>query len=160
MSSLVTKRLAFRQSRRICVLGTMSCYLLFKKKKKKPKRVFACINCIPKTMGQFCYFRLSWGIETVSCPLLPRMGRMNMDSSLKNFDQLFRVLMQKSRKRYYGLYSLMKFNNNNSFIWTRDDREKIQQVTRAGLEPGTAGLQVRPSDHSATLSPCVSLSAL
>ena len=37
-------------------------------------------------------------------------------------------------------------------IWTRDDWEQIQQVARAGLEPGTAGLQVRPADHSATLS--------
>ena len=26
--------------------------------------------------------------------------------------------------------------------WTQDDREQIQQVARAGLEPGTAGLRV------------------
>ena len=38
-------------------------------------------------------------------------------------------------------------------IWTRDDREQIQQVARAGLEPGTAGLRVQPTDHSATLPP-------
>ena len=38
-------------------------------------------------------------------------------------------------------------------IWTRDDREQIQQVARAGLEPGTAGLRVRRADHSATLPP-------
>ena len=36
-------------------------------------------------------------------------------------------------------------------IWTRDDRAQIQQVARAGLEPGTAGLRVRRADHSATL---------
>ena len=38
-------------------------------------------------------------------------------------------------------------------IWTRDDRAQIQQVARAGLEPGTAGLWVRRADHSATLPP-------
>ena len=35
--------------------------------------------------------------------------------------------------------------------WTRDDRAQIQQVARAGLEPGTAGLRVRRADHSAAL---------
>ena len=35
-------------------------------------------------------------------------------------------------------------------IWTRDDREQIE---RAGLEPGTAGLRVRRVDHPATLPP-------
>ena len=30
---------------------------------------------------------------------------------------------------------------------------QIQQVARAGLEPGTAGLRVRRADHSATLPP-------
>ena len=38
-------------------------------------------------------------------------------------------------------------------ILTRDDREQIQQVARAGLEPWTAGLRVRRADHSATLPP-------
>ena len=36
-------------------------------------------------------------------------------------------------------------------IWTRDDREQIQQVARAGLETGTAWLRVLRADHSATL---------
>ena len=36
--------------------------------------------------------------------------------------------------------------------WTRDDREQIQQVARAGHEPGTTGLRVRRADHLATLS--------
>ena len=36
-------------------------------------------------------------------------------------------------------------------ISTRDDREQIQQVARAGLEPGTAGLRVRSPDHIDTL---------
>ena len=31
--------------------------------------------------------------------------------------------------------------------------KQIQVVARAGLEPGTAGLRVRHSDHSATLLP-------
>ena len=35
-------------------------------------------------------------------------------------------------------------------IRTREDREQILQVARAGLEPGTAGLRVRCADHSAT----------
>ena len=38
-------------------------------------------------------------------------------------------------------------------IWTRDDQEQIQQVARAGLEPGTAALRVRRADNSATLPP-------
>ena len=38
-------------------------------------------------------------------------------------------------------------------IWTRDDREQIQQVARAGLERGTTGLRVPRADHSATLPP-------
>ena len=38
-------------------------------------------------------------------------------------------------------------------ILTGDDRVQIQQVARAGLEPGTAGLRVRRGNHSATLSP-------
>ena len=33
----------------------------------------------------------------------------------------------------------------------RTTQEQIQQVARAGLEPGTAGLRVRRVDHSATL---------
>ena len=33
--------------------------------------------------------------------------------------------------------------------------KQIQVVARAGLEPGTAGLRVRHSDHSATLPPFV-----
>ena len=36
-------------------------------------------------------------------------------------------------------------------IWTRDDRDQIQQMARAGLELGTAGLRVWRADNSATL---------
>ena len=36
----------------------------------------------------------------------------------------------------------------------------IQQVARAGLEPGTAGLRVRRADHSATLPPSLSVHTL
>ena len=36
-------------------------------------------------------------------------------------------------------------------IRTRDDREQIQQVARARIEPGTAGLRFRRADYSATL---------
>ena len=35
----------------------------------------------------------------------------------------------------------------------RTHRVQIQLVARAGLEPGTAGLQVRRTDHLATLPP-------
>ena len=38
-------------------------------------------------------------------------------------------------------------------ISTWDHQEQIQQVARAGLKPGTAGLQVWLADHSATLPP-------
>ena len=38
-------------------------------------------------------------------------------------------------------------------IWTRNNWEQIQQVARAGLEPGNAGLQVRCTDHLAMLPP-------
>ena len=34
------------------------------------------------------------------------------------------------------------------------DQEQIQQVARAGLEPGTAGLQVWHTDHSTMLTLC------
>lgn len=50
-------------------------------------------------------------------------------------------------------------------IWTRVDREQIQLAVRGELEPGTARLRVRRSDHSATLPPlsswnnCVSFSS-
>ena len=40
-------------------------------------------------------------------------------------------------------------------IWTRDDREQIQQVARAELKPGAARLRVRRADHSATLPPVI-----
>ena len=44
-----------------------------------------------------------------------------------------------------------------SWLFTSVDedlsREQIQQVARAGLEPGTAGLLVQRADHSATLPP-------
>ena len=39
-------------------------------------------------MVQFCYLRLYLGIETVSCRLLQRMARMDMDWNLKGLDQL------------------------------------------------------------------------
>ena len=42
-------------------------------------------------------------------------------------------------------------------IWTRDDREHIQQVARAGLKHGTAGLRVQRGDLSATLPPYIVL---
>ena len=38
-------------------------------------------------------------------------------------------------------------------IWTLDNQEQIQQVARVGLVPGTARLQVRRTDHLATLPP-------
>ena len=64
------------------------CYFL--KKTKMRLR----IDSIPKTNnGPVLLLRLSSGIDTVSCRLLLRMGRMNMDSSLKNLDQIFRGLM-------------------------------------------------------------------
>ena len=40
-------------------------------------------------------------------------------------------------------------------IWTRENREQIQQVTIAGFEPGTTRLRVQRADHSARLSPPV-----
>ena len=36
-------------------------------------------------------------------------------------------------------------------IWTRDNREQIQQVARSGLESRTAGLRARRADHSVML---------
>lgn len=40
-------------------------------------------------------------------------------------------------------------------IWTRNNREQLRQVqvTRAGIEPGTARLWLQQTDHSATLPP-------
>ena len=37
------------------------------------------LNSIPKIMVQFCYLRLYVGTETVSCRLLLRMARMDVD---------------------------------------------------------------------------------
>ena len=51
------------------------------------------IDWILKIMVQFCYVRLYLGIVTVSCHLLQRMARMEMDWDLKQLGQLFRVLM-------------------------------------------------------------------
>ena len=44
-------------------------------------------------MVKFNYSRLYLGIETVSCRLLLRMVRMEMDWDLKKWRQLFQVLM-------------------------------------------------------------------
>ena len=46
-----------------------------------------------KIIVQFNYSRLYLGIETVSCRLLLRMVRMEMDWDLKKWRQLFQVLM-------------------------------------------------------------------
>ena len=51
------------------------------------------IDWILKIMVQFCYLRLYLGIVTVSCHLLQRMARMEMDWDLKQLGQLFLVLM-------------------------------------------------------------------
>jgi len=45
-------------------------------------------------MVQFCYLKQYLGIETVSCRQLQRMARMDIDSNLKKYGQLFQVLMQ------------------------------------------------------------------
>jgi len=42
-------------------------------------------------MVQLCYFRLYLGTETVSCRLLQRMARMDMDWNLEKLGQLFQV---------------------------------------------------------------------
>ena len=44
-------------------------------------------------MVQFRYSRIYIGMETVSCHLLLRMARMDMDETLKKLGQLFQVLM-------------------------------------------------------------------
>ena len=52
-----------------------------------------------KILVAFCHFRLYFVNETVSCCLLQRMARMNMDWNLKKLAQLFQVLtpcLQKS----------------------------------------------------------------
>ena len=57
------------------------------------------INWISKILVAFCYFRLYFVNETVSCCLLQRMARMNMNWNLKKLAQLFQVLtpcLQKS----------------------------------------------------------------
>ena len=40
-----------------------------------------------------------------------------------------------------------------NLIWTRDYREQIQLAVKAGLELGASELQVRRSNHSATMPP-------
>ena len=55
----------------------------------------------------------------------------------------------------------MQHNRIKNFNWQEATsglfksvaEEQIQQVARAELEPETAGLRVRPADHSAILPP-------
>ena len=37
------------------------------------------------------------------------------------------------------------------WIWTREDREQVQQVARVECESGTAGLQVQHAGHAASI---------
>ena len=56
---------------------------------------------ISKNYGPICHLRLCLSAETVSCRLLQRMARMDMDCNLKKFVQPFQVLvlcLQKSPK--------------------------------------------------------------
>ena len=47
----------------------------------------------------------------------------------------------------------MAIYNRGRGFRTRNDREQIQQVDRAGHEPGTARLRVRRAAQSATMPP-------
>ena len=56
-------------------------------------------------MVQFCYLRLHLGIQTVTCRLLQRMARMDMDWRLEKAGPVFQALMlrlEKSRKYHCG----------------------------------------------------------
>ena len=63
-------------------------------------------------MVQFYYLRLFSGIETVSCRLLQRMARMDLDLNLKTFGQA----LKNHQKNYYGQCPLMKFDESISFF--------------------------------------------
>ena len=49
-------------------------------------------------MAQFCYLRVYLCIETVSCRLLKRMAKMDIDQNLNNMGQLFKFLCYASNK--------------------------------------------------------------
>ena len=79
--------------------GTMSGYLLYFLKAK----MCLCISCIAIIIAQS--FRLYLGIETVSCCLLQKMARMDMDCDLKKLGQSFFKLLCYACK------------NNHKMLW-------------------------------------------
>ena len=68
-------------------------------------------------MVQFCYLRLYLGIETVSCRLLQRMVRMDLDWNLKNLG--FLAMTAKITKKL----ETFRFEDENDYeyeIWFKD----------------------------------------
>ena len=60
-------------------------------------------------MVQFCYLRLYLGTENLSCLLMQRMTRMDMEWNLKTLEYLFQVLklcLQKSLRNILWLVLL------------------------------------------------------
>ena len=60
-------------------------------------------------MLQFCYLRLYLGTENLSCLLMQRMTRMDMEWNLKTLEYLFQVLklcLQKSLRNILWLVLL------------------------------------------------------
>ena len=66
------------------------------------------IKWILKILFQFCYSRLHWRIETVSCLLLLRTARMDVDWNFKKLGQLLPRL-QKPPKIWWWMWNQMEF---------------------------------------------------
>ena len=68
---------------------------------------------------------------------------------MKTEHNIIRILT--GRRQTSWLFTASVAEDLNSGL--RGYKKQIQVVVRAGLEPGTAGLQVRHADHSTMLSP-------
>ena len=93
----------------ILLLKAKTCYATLSAPFQKARTFFSSIEF--KIMVQFCYFRLYFGTETVSCLLLQRMS-IDMDKKWRKLRTFFQVLIlcpQKLFKNYYSQCSLKKF---------------------------------------------------
>ena len=70
-----------KRSKKVWFKGAMSHHFsIFLK-----SQICLSLNWIPKIMVQVCYLRLYYDVYSVSCHLLLRMARMEMDWNLKKF---------------------------------------------------------------------------
>ena len=69
----------------------------------------------------------------------------------KYLKQIFLLELNRVKNLNWPDANQLAIYKRDQGIWTRDYREQIQLAVRAGLELGASKLQVRCSNHSATL---------